>query len=215
MISVHIHDVLARVTQLDARPYLQPVLDLLPAAAHAEFLPDVTLSMWHGMKAWEQLQTLPEDKRREANKILSPLLSHHVVLLKETDGQRILPIWIGPFEAQAIMLKLKNAHLQRPIIHDLFTTLLGLNGVTVTQATVSRLHESVFYGTLAVRLGQTGDVVEVDCRPSDALSLAVRLDVPIVVAPEVMAQQAILPEADGRYQSETVSYPSPDWRSLL
>ncbi len=214
MISVHIHDVLARVTQLDARLYLQPILDLLPAAAHEEFLADVTLSMGHGMKAWEQLQTLPEDKRHEVNKLLSPLLSYHVVLLKEVDGQRILPIWIGAFEAKAIALKLKNDSQQRPITHDLLATLLALGGAVVTQAAVSRVHETIFYGTLAVRLGQNGETVEVDCRPSDALSLAVRLDVPIVVAPEIMAQQAMLPDADGRYQSTTMTYPDLTLRSL-
>lgn len=215
MIPVHVHDVLARVPELDARPYLQPVLDALPPDYHADLLAGVSLSLEHGMKVWEQLQTLPQDKQQAVQKALSPLLSHRIVLLKEAAGERILPIWIGRFEADAIVLKLKNRSLKRPITHDLFATLLGLSGAAVAQVAVSRLHETIFYSTLSVRLGQNGEVAEVDCRPSDALGLAVRLDAPIVVAPEVMAQQAVLPDENGRYQFETESYPSPNWRSLL
>lgn len=215
MIPVQIHDVLARVTNVDLRPYLQPVLDLLPTDMHDDFLAGITLGMEHGMKVWELLRTLPEGEQTAVQKALAPLMSHRIVLLKEQEGERILPIWIGRCEADAIVLKLKNRSLQRPITHDLVTTLLDLSGVRVEQVAVSRLHETIFYGSLIARLGQNGEMVEVDCRPSDALSLAVRLGVPIVVAPEVMDQQAMLPDENGRCQFETESYPSPGLRSLL
>jgi hypothetical protein len=97
----------------------------------------------------------------------------------------------------------------------LFTTLLDLGQIHVEQATVSRLHEGIFYGALIVRLGKNGKTTEVDCRPSDALSLAVRLGTPIYIAPEVMDEAGIKPDENGRYAFKGFSYPGDRWRSLV
>jgi bifunctional DNase/RNase len=141
------------------------------------------------------------------------LIPHRVVLLKESDGQRALPIWVGPGEGDAIAVRLRNQELPRPLGVDLTTTLLDLGGVRVTQATVSRLHETVFYAMLSVETEE--ETAEVDCRPSDALSLAVRLNVPIYIASEVMDEAGVVPDDDGRYPIGRDPGPKVEWYSLL
>jgi bifunctional DNase/RNase/predicted DNA-binding protein (UPF0251 family) len=112
--------------------------------------------------------------------------SHRMVLLKEEEGERVLPIWIGSFEGDAIWLYLKQMQTPRPLTFDLFKTLLALGKTVVERAIVVRLHENCFYSNLVVKT-ETG-TAEVDCRPSDAINMALRLGVPIFVAEEVMAQ---------------------------
>jgi hypothetical protein len=86
---------------------------------------------------------------------------------------------------------------QRPMTYDLTKTLLDLGQVVVERVIVSRLHEHTFYGTMIVKTGST--VSEVDCRPSDAITLALRLDVPIFVASEIMDRESFTPNPDGTY----------------
>lgn len=111
--------------------------------------------------------------------------SHSVVLLKEKDGERLLPIWIGPCEADYIAVQLQKVETKRPLNYDLMKVLLDVGQMAVTRAIVSKIHETVFYGTLEVRTAD-GQQTDVDCRPSDAITLALRLGTPIFVAPEVM-----------------------------
>ena len=93
---------------------------------------------------------------------VSLMSQHRVVVLKEIDTDRYLPIWIGPNEADAIVIKLKEFPLKRPITHDLLATLLDLGQIHVEQATISRLHEGVFYGVLSARLGKDDEMTEID-----------------------------------------------------
>jgi RNA polymerase sigma-70 factor, ECF subfamily len=125
--------------------------------------------------------------------------SHRLVLLKETAGERILPIWIGPCEGEWIAVQLMGKTAVRPLTFALIKNLLDVGSLTLEEVAVSRLHEQVFYGTLTIRQ-ENGRQVEVDCRPSDALTIALHLDAPIRVAAPVMAHVGIPPESDGTYR---------------
>lgn len=118
-----------------------------------------------------------------------------------------------PAEATAIVARLQSTPFLRPILPDLMASLLTLGSLHVQRAAVSRLHEQVFYGTLWVNVG--GEVIEVDCRPSDALSLAIRLDTPMFVAEGVMAEAAVTPDSTGRYPVGRDADDLDGWYSLL
>jgi hypothetical protein len=113
-----------------------------------------------------------------------------VVLLKERDGERVLPIWIGPHEGHLIKWQLAGGSAPRPLTYELMARLLETAQAQVERMAVSRLHDEVFYATLWVRVG--GRTHEVDARPSDALNLALRLDAPIFV------DEAVLEKAGAR-----------------
>jgi uncharacterized protein len=117
-----------------------------------------------------------------------------VVILKEKVGDRYLPIWIGPFEANAIALKITGMAPPRPITHDLMATLLGELKVSLKRIVVTALADEVFFARLD--LDQGDREIEVDARPSDAVALAVRLECPIFVAPEVLDRAGIVPEKE-------------------
>lgn len=112
------------------------------------------------------------------------------VLLQDTDGDRLLPIVIGGFEARAIAMKLENEYFERPLTHDLFVNTLRETGYEIRRVEITRLHDTVFYGLLHVSDGETH--LEIDSRPSDAIALAVRVAAPIYVAEEVLRQAQVL-----------------------
>jgi bifunctional DNase/RNase len=120
--------------------------------------------------------------------------AQHLVILKEKEADRYLPIWIGSFEAQAIATKISGNSLGRPLTHDLMATAFGDLGISVKRIVVTRLADQVFYARLYVK--QNGRDLDFDARPSDAIALAVRVECPIFVASEVMDSAGIIPEAD-------------------
>jgi uncharacterized protein len=120
--------------------------------------------------------------------------AQHLVILKEKEADRYLPIWIGSFEAQAIATKISGNSLGRPLTHDLMATAFGDLGLSVRRIVVTRLADQVFYARLYVK--QNGRDLDFDARPSDAIALAVRVECPIFVATEVMDTAGIIPEAD-------------------
>jgi len=120
--------------------------------------------------------------------------AQHLVILKEKEADRYLPIWIGSFEAQAIATKISGNPLGRPLTHDLMANAFGDLGVSVKRIVVTRLADQVFYARLYVK--QNGRDLDFDARPSDAIALAVRMECPIFVATEVMEAAGIIPEAD-------------------
>src|ERR1700682_1473511 len=120
--------------------------------------------------------------------------AQHLVILKEKEADRYLPIWIGSFEAQAIATKISGNPLGRPLTHDLMATAFGDLGISVKRIVVTRLADQVFYARLYVK--QNGRDLDFDARPSDAIALAVRVECPIFVATEVMDTAGITPEAD-------------------
>jgi bifunctional DNase/RNase len=117
------------------------------------------------------------------------LSSRHVVILKETDRERYLPIWIGPWEASAIAMKLQGLTPERPLTHDLFTAALDELGVRIDRVVISTLAEETFHARLFFE--HDGKTVEVDSRPSDALALAVRSGVRIFAAEDVLEQAGL------------------------
>jgi bifunctional DNase/RNase len=121
------------------------------------------------------------------------LSSRHVVILKDPGRDRYLPIWIGPWEAQAIAMKLQGLTPERPLTHDLFAATLEELGVRIDRVVISNLAEETFHARLY--LDQDGRTLEVDSRPSDALALAVRSGVRIFAAEAVLDQAGL--GADG------------------
>ena len=120
--------------------------------------------------------------------------AQHLVILKEKEADRYLPIWIGSFEAQAIASKISGNSVGRPLTHDLMANALGDLGVSIKRIVVTRLADQVFYARLYVK--QDGRDLDFDARPSDAIALAVRAECPIFVASEVMESAGIIPDAD-------------------
>ncbi|RPJ46902.1 MAG: bifunctional nuclease family protein [Candidatus Latescibacterota bacterium] len=103
-----------------------------------------------------------------------------VVLLREREGTRVLPIWIGPSEANSIAMELAGKKFQRPLTHDLLKTVIeGLHG-KVTKVLITELKESTFYARVLIL--QDNDVLGIDARPSDSIALALRAGSPIFVS---------------------------------
>jgi len=117
------------------------------------------------------------------------LSSRHVVILKEAARDRYLPIWIGPWEASAIAMKLQGLTPERPLTHDLFATTLEELGARIDRVVISELADETFHAR--IMLERDGRTVEVDARPSDALALAVRSGVRIFAADAVLEQAAL------------------------
>ncbi len=117
-----------------------------------------------------------------------------IVILKEVDQERYLPIWIGLYEAEAITIALQEIQVARPQTHDLLKTLIQTLNARLDRVEVISLSDDVFYGNLILNIN--GEGRQVDCRPSDALALAARMQVPILVSSDVMNQAGIIPEED-------------------
>jgi bifunctional DNase/RNase len=122
------------------------------------------------------------------------LSSQHVVILKESERERYLPIWIGPWEANAIAMKLQGVSPERPLTHDLFSRTLAELGVTVRRIVVSDLADETYRARLVLELD--GEVREIDARPSDAIALAIRAGVPIYATEQVLDRAGVVPETD-------------------
>jgi len=119
----------------------------------------------------------------------------HVVILKEKEAERYLPIWIGIHEANAIALKITGITPERPITHDLLVNVLGAVEVQVHRVVVTSLSNEVFYARILA--SADGRNLDIDARPSDAIAVAVRVGAPIFVADEVLDKAGVLPEKEG------------------
>jgi bifunctional DNase/RNase len=117
------------------------------------------------------------------------LSSRHVVILKETDRDRYLPIWIGQWEASAIAMKLQGLTPERPLTHDLFASALEAVGARVDRVIVVEMSEETYHARLVLAVGER--IIEVDARPSDALALAVRTGARIFATIELMDQAGL------------------------
>ncbi|HEV8403110.1 MAG TPA: bifunctional nuclease family protein [Candidatus Limnocylindrales bacterium] len=117
------------------------------------------------------------------------LSSRHVVILKDLARDRYLPIWIGPWEASAIAMKLQGLTPERPLTHDLFATTLDELGTRIERVVISELADETFHARIVLQ--RDDRTVEVDARPSDALALAVRAGVRIFAAEAVLDQAAL------------------------
>jgi bifunctional DNase/RNase len=127
-----------------------------------------------------------------------------LVILKELDQERFLPIWIGPCEAEAITIKLQDVDVKRPLTHDLMSKFITELGGVISHVLVNDLRDDTYYARIV--MGVDGETIEIDSRPSDAMALAVRADVPIFVDEEVMEKASVIPEDDqGEEEGEDLS----------
>lgn len=125
---------------------------------------------------------------------VSLMSQHRVVVLKDVDTERYLPIWIGPFEADAITIQLQGVQVARPLTHDLLKSFIDEMGATISHVMVNELKNDTFYARIVMNVN--GQRMEIDARPSDAIALAVRVNAPLFVAEEVMAAASIVPETN-------------------
>lgn len=132
-----------------------------------------------------------------------------ILLLKETDGERFLPIFIGPAEAHAIVTAMQGREPPRPMTHDLLKNILDEMGATIQSMAITELREATFFAVL--RLSMNSKVFDISSRPSDAIALAVRTGIPIFAAEDVMEEASIPIEgsdaqiAEGRFRLEQSS----------
>lgn len=125
---------------------------------------------------------------------VSLMSQHRVVVLKDVDSDRYLPIWIGTCEADAITVELQEVTVARPLTHDLLKAAIIDMGGSIGHILISDLKNDVFYARIVVE--RNGKPIEIDSRPSDAIALAVRARVPIYVDESVMAKAAVTPEEE-------------------
>jgi uncharacterized protein len=118
-------------------------------------------------------------------------LTESIIFLDETDGTRILPIWIGPMEAQAIAIRLSGYPSPRPMTHDLLFSVIKTFGRRVASVTISDIVENTYYSHLSL-LDAAGDELRVDARPSDAIAMAVRFGCPIYISERVFGKTQVL-----------------------
>ncbi len=116
----------------------------------------------------------------------------HVVVLKEKDADRFLPIWVGVAEANSISLQIDGVRPERPMTHDLIINILHQFDFTIIQVRVSELRDDTFYAQIAGQVA--GRDLEIDSRPSDAIAVAIRCESPIFVAKDVLEQAGVVPE---------------------
>jgi len=130
--------------------------------------------------------------------LMSP---QRVVVLRQTDVECYLPIWVGPFEAESITVALQEVELSRPLTHDLLKNLFSALNVKILRVEIVALKEDTFYGNIVAET--EGKTINIDSRPSDAIALAVRAHAPVLVNQAVMDEAGIIPEKN--LQAETTS----------
>ena len=125
---------------------------------------------------------------------VSLLTQHRVVVLREAESRRYLPIWIGNFEADAIALAMQGHEPQRPMTHDLLKSVFSELGSTISHIVINDIQDSTFFARIVVEQGS--HTIEIDARPSDAIALAVRVDAPIYVETHVFEAAGVLFEEE-------------------
>ena len=135
-----------------------------------------------------------------------------VVILKEKEAERYLPIWIGPAEADSIAVKLQDVSVPRPLTHDLLRSVIDALGAAVVSIIVCDLRNDTFYAKIILSLD--GEKVEVDSRPSDAIALALRTESPIFVSEEVIRKAKSIDLQ--KMEEESTSQEEKDkWKEIL
>lgn len=144
----------------------------------------------------EAILSIPEDMVEvEIDSIRVSLMSQQrIVILREKNAERYLPIWIGPYEAEAITMALQDVEVARPLTHDLLNSVFRTLDARILRVEVTTLRNDVFYGNIVAEIN--GLPFELDSRPSDALALSVRAHVPILISAQVMDAAGITPEVD-------------------
>ena len=130
-----------------------------------------------------------------------------LVVLKQIGSERYLPIWVGPYEAEAITVALQEVEMIRPLTHDLLKNVFGAFNARIKRIEIIKLQNEIFYGSIVAEVD--GREVNVDSRPSDAIALSVRAHVPILVHHSVMEEAGITPEHDVSEEAEAIEKTEP------
>lgn len=139
---------------------------------------------------------MPENQKKPAGEIevkiysLATMMTESIIFLEEVDGDRLLPIWIGTAEGQAIAIKFSGIVLPRPMTHDLTLSIIKTLGYTVEKIVITDLKENTFYAELHLKNASKLHVI--DSRPSDALAVAVRTGCPIYVSEKIFSVAQVL-----------------------
>ena len=145
--------------------------------------------------------------------MMDPNSGTPIIILKDVEGETMLPIWVGAYEANAIALEIEKIAPPRPMTHDLLRNLLTELGIQVERVVVTSLRDNTFFAVIEMR-NSDGDRMVLDSRPSDAIALALRADCPIYVDMEVIkASRNTLPTEDVE-ESET-STSEEDWPDVI
>ena len=142
--------------------------------------------------------------------LMSP---QRIITLREIGGRRSLPIFVGPYEAEAITVALQEIEMARPLTHDLLKNVIGIFGGHITRIEIISLRENIFFGNIIV--DKDGEIITIDSRPSDAIAMAVRAHAPIFVDPSVMNNAGILPEKDIQAENEKTDSIEKDRLSIF
>lgn len=127
---------------------------------------------------------------------------NRVLLLKEKNGALSLPLFVGQFEAEAIVLSLQEIEISRPQPHDLIRSVVKALDGSIRSVEITHMNAATFFAEILME-DADGREIHLDCRPSDAISIALRANVPIYVDNDLLQQYGILPEADVRTQKKT------------
>jgi hypothetical protein len=141
---------------------------------------------------------------------VDPLTNSPIVILKEIDGEKTLPIWIGLLEATAIASELEGIRFSRPMTHDLLKNIMEMIGLKVLKIEVVDLKNNTYYALIHFRHGEKE--MSIDARPSDALALSLRVDAPIFVAEEVIQKSS---QIDLKAEPEDKSEQGKKWQEIL
>lgn len=132
--------------------------------------------------------------------VVDPISKMPIVVLEDLNNERILPIWIGVFEANAIALKIENISTPRPMTHDLVKNFLEKLNISVEKVVVNDVRDNTFYAMIHCRYKD--QTITIDSRPSDAIALSLRVDAPIFVEDEVVKKAHSLKFDDNLEDSE-------------
>lgn len=132
--------------------------------------------------------------------MMDPVTNMPIVILKDVNGNAILPIWVGIYEANAIALEIEKVTTPRPMTHDLIRTVLSGLETGVRKVVVSELKEDTFYAV--IWLEKDGKLISIDSRPSDALALALRVDCPIYVEDSVLSSSKAVSAVTDKVNNE-------------
>ena len=131
---------------------------------------------------------------------LDPITNMPIIILKDMEEKRALPIWVGIFEANAIALELEKIATPRPMTHDLIKNILDGLGATVQQIVVNDLKDNTFFAVIEV--SYNGNTVNIDARPSDAIALALRVNAPILVTEKVVSKAKSMDIAEEKEETD-------------
>jgi bifunctional DNase/RNase len=147
---------------------------------------------------------------------VSLISQQRIVILREVDADRYLPIWIGIYEAEAIALALQDVEVARPLTWDLLKNIFSILDARILRVEVTSLHDDTYYGNIVAEVD--GRNIDIDSRPSDAIALAVRAHVPILVSRPILDSVGVIPEEDmqetgqepGKETSQKAESPAPE-----